>query len=114
VQFTNNHTVNMYGYAHDVAISDLDLDGVQDIAVSMYSQNTATTGAGQIVYACKGSGVAGSPCLSFEGYAMEQPLMHGIVIGDYNNDAKPDIVTSSRTGQRIQYLMIGRMTNDSQ
>jgi ankyrin repeat protein len=112
VAFTANNVTNLYGYAHDVEVADFDHDGLSDYVVAMGSQNQTTTQAGQIFHVCRSNGTGG--CVAVESGGMDLPLYHGITAADFDDDGLTDLVSTSRTGQRLPFLMIGRYRNTSQ
>ena len=112
VNFTSTNIQNFFGYGHDVSIADFDQDGLSDYVVSMPTQNSSTNQSGQIFKVCRSNGIGG--CIAVEGGGMDLQQIQGVTAADFDNDGLTDLISTSRMGTRLPFLMISRHRNISQ
>jgi hypothetical protein len=103
--------IRLNGYANDLEIADLDVDGYGDIAINMVSQNLTTSLTGFLMYTCRSTGTPGACTLA--AWNAEQLNPTGIAIGDINYDGLPDIVQGGKIGQRLFFRTLSRYFNSS-
>lgn len=85
-------------FAGSVVVADFDGDGKMDIAVSNYHSNTIA------VFLNQGGGTFGAPTIN----AIQIPNGLGpLVLGDFNEDGKPDLLASTIAGPEVALILLG-------
>jgi hypothetical protein len=85
-------------HAGSLAIADFNGDGKLDIAVSNFSSNTIA------VFLNQGAGVFGTPIINT---ILISNSLGSIVVGDFNEDGKPDLIAATVSGPQVDVVLLG-------
>lgn len=90
------------GHPEGVVVADFNGDGKPDIAVSNFDTNTIA------VFLNNGSGSFGAPVVTQVQLTSSLGLNVGpLVVGDFNEDGKPDLVVSTVAGSQASIVLLG-------
>jgi hypothetical protein len=104
-------SINFFGYANNIQIADIDMDGYGDIIIP-------NSYAGQSQYAITGafgtcSAIVNSGSLTgcnYQGWGISGYNPQDVVVGDVNADGKPDMFIGYKQA-RLLYRAIERVLN---
>jgi hypothetical protein len=99
----------LFGYASEVDIADLDADGYGDAIIGMNRSSYTGANWGGHTYTCASTGTGTCNALA---WGFEADIVNSVVAGDVNGDNLPEIFAGYRSG-RLFYRTISRMLNIS-
>lgn len=86
-----------------VVVADFNGDGKPDIAVSNFTENNVA------VFLNDGSGNFGAPVITNVQLNASMGLnVGGLVVGDFNEDGKPDLVVATIAGSQVSIVLLGK------